>query len=276
MTCSPSRPNAQGDGRLRLRLRGGGSIGVLLGGVLTDALDWHWIFLVNLPIGARRRRSRSLLPAAAAAARAPRRRRRGHRDGSLHARGLRDRQRQRGGWTSGQTLGCSRRPRSGASSPIEAKVRAPLMPLGCSGCATSRRRTSSASSGPRDVRLVLLSALYLQLVLGLQPAAGRLAFLPANLIMACFSLGLSAKLVMRFGIRPPSRRRGCGSAAARARCCSRGPGRRELRRRRSPEHDPARRRAASAFNPDAASAAMSESKPSESGLASGSRQHRRS
>ena len=30
---------------------GGGSIGVLLGGVLTDALDWHWIFLVNVPIG---------------------------------------------------------------------------------------------------------------------------------------------------------------------------------------------------------------------------------
>src|ERR1700750_356336 len=31
---------------------GGGSIGVLLGGVLTDLLDWHWIFLVTLPIGA--------------------------------------------------------------------------------------------------------------------------------------------------------------------------------------------------------------------------------
>ena len=30
---------------------GGGSIGVLLGGVLTDVLDWHWIFLVNLPVG---------------------------------------------------------------------------------------------------------------------------------------------------------------------------------------------------------------------------------
>src|SRR5687768_1361438 len=30
---------------------GGGSIGVLLGGILTDVLDWHWIFLVNLPVG---------------------------------------------------------------------------------------------------------------------------------------------------------------------------------------------------------------------------------
>ena len=29
----------------------GGTVGVLLGGVLTDALDWHWIFLVNLPVG---------------------------------------------------------------------------------------------------------------------------------------------------------------------------------------------------------------------------------
>src|SRR5439155_24916170 len=30
---------------------GGGSIGVLLGGILTGALSWHWIFLVNFPIG---------------------------------------------------------------------------------------------------------------------------------------------------------------------------------------------------------------------------------
>src|SRR3954447_12090582 len=32
-------------------MSGGGSIGVLLGGVLTDILSWHWIFLVNIPIG---------------------------------------------------------------------------------------------------------------------------------------------------------------------------------------------------------------------------------
>jgi MFS family permease len=48
-----------------------------------------------------------------------------------------------------------------------------------------------------------LSALYLQLVLGYSPLDVGLAFLPANLIMAAFSLGLSAKLVMRFGIRRP-------------------------------------------------------------------------
>jgi MFS family permease len=48
-----------------------------------------------------------------------------------------------------------------------------------------------------------LSALYLQLVLGYSPLQVGLAFLPANLIMAVLSLGLSAKLVLRFGIRAP-------------------------------------------------------------------------
>ena len=49
-------------------LAGGGSIGVLLGGVLTNSLDWHWIFLVNIPIGVLVvALSLRLLPAAAAA-----------------------------------------------------------------------------------------------------------------------------------------------------------------------------------------------------------------
>ena len=51
--------------------------------------------------------------------------------------------------------------------------------------------------------MFFLSALYLQLVLGYSPLEVGLAFLPANLIMGAFSLGLSAKLVMRFGIRLP-------------------------------------------------------------------------
>jgi predicted MFS family arabinose efflux permease len=48
-----------------------------------------------------------------------------------------------------------------------------------------------------------LSALYLQLVLGYDPLQVGLAFLPSNLIMMAFSLGLSAKMVMRFGTRVP-------------------------------------------------------------------------
>ena len=48
-----------------------------------------------------------------------------------------------------------------------------------------------------------LAALYLQLVLGYSPLEVGLSFLPSNLIMGAFSLGLSARLVMRFGIRKP-------------------------------------------------------------------------
>ena len=48
-----------------------------------------------------------------------------------------------------------------------------------------------------------VSALYMQRVLGYDAMQVGLAFLPGNLIMAVFSLGLSAKLVMRFGIRGP-------------------------------------------------------------------------
>jgi MFS family permease len=48
-----------------------------------------------------------------------------------------------------------------------------------------------------------LSALYLQLVLGYSPLQVGLAFLPANLIMGAFSVGLSAMLVIRYGLRLP-------------------------------------------------------------------------
>ena len=39
----------------------GGSIGLLAGGVLTEAISWHWIFFVDLPIGDRHRRARAAL-----------------------------------------------------------------------------------------------------------------------------------------------------------------------------------------------------------------------
>jgi len=51
--------------------------------------------------------------------------------------------------------------------------------------------------------LFFLSALYLQLVLGYSPLEVGLAFLPANLLMGAFSLGLSARLVLRYGAKPP-------------------------------------------------------------------------
>jgi hypothetical protein len=87
---------------------------------------------------------------------------------------------------------------------IEARVRSPLVPL---------RLFALRNVAVANVVGVLwaaamfawffISALYMQLVLGYNAMQVGLAFLPANLIMAAFSLGLSAKIVMRFGIRLP-------------------------------------------------------------------------
>ena len=41
----------EGDRRLQLRRVAGASIGLLAGGALTQAISWHWIFFVNVPIG---------------------------------------------------------------------------------------------------------------------------------------------------------------------------------------------------------------------------------
>ena len=80
-------------------LSGGGAAGVLLGGVLTDLLSWHWIFLVNVPVGVLvYLLSLRLLPVHSGPRRGRPHRRRGRRDGHgrAGAGGVRDRQRQRG------------------------------------------------------------------------------------------------------------------------------------------------------------------------------------
>src|SRR5581483_1611167 len=106
------------------------------------------------------------------------------------------------GWSSLQTLGLL-----GAGIAlfalflaIEMAVPAPLMPL------RMFRLRNLATANMVGVLWAaamfawfFISALYMQLVLGYSPMSVGLAFLPANLIMAACSLGLSAKIVMRFG-----------------------------------------------------------------------------
>ena len=188
---------------------GGGSIGLLLGGTLTSALNWHWIFLVNLPIGiAVYALCLSLIP-------------------NIHAQ-IADRRLDvwgavtvtsslmlavyaivngnEAGWTSGQTIGLlvGAAVLLAAFLMIEARVPTPLMPLGIFKLRNLRiANTVGVLWAAGMFAWFFISALYLQLVLGYGPMQVGLAFLPANIIMAIFSLGLSAKLVTRFGIRKP-------------------------------------------------------------------------
>jgi EmrB/QacA subfamily drug resistance transporter len=188
---------------------GGGSIGVLLGGLLTNLLSWHWIFLVNLPIGiAVYALCLALLPAA-----------RGHAHGerldvagalsvtaSLMLAVYAIVNGNEVGWASGQTLGLLLIALAllAAFLMIEARVEHPLMPLGM----LRLRNVATANVvgvlwAAAMFAWFFISALYLQRVLGYRPLQVGLAFLPANLIMGLFSLGLSARVVMRFGLRRP-------------------------------------------------------------------------
>jgi EmrB/QacA subfamily drug resistance transporter len=188
---------------------GGGTIGVLLGGILTDALSWHWIFLVNVPIGITvLALARLVLPKADIA---PASRR---LDGvgaisvtaSLLLAVYAIVNGNQVGWTTARTLGLLTVAGLLFASFVghEARTPTPLVPLGL----LRRRNTSTANVvgilwAAAMFAWFFLSALYLQLVLGYSPLQVGLAFLPANMIMAVLSLGLSAKLVLRFGIRAP-------------------------------------------------------------------------
>ena len=188
---------------------GGGSIGVLLGGVLTDLLSWHWIFLVNVPIGAlvcllalrlvpadRPAEGRGRIDVAGAITVTT----------SLMLAVYAIVNGNGAGWTSAQTLGLlgGAAVLLGVFLLIESRVESPLMPL-----RFFRHRNVSVANvvgvlwAAAMFAWFFLSALYLQLVLDYSPLQVGLSFLPANLIMAAFALGLSAKVVMRFGLRLP-------------------------------------------------------------------------
>jgi EmrB/QacA subfamily drug resistance transporter len=252
---------------------GGGSIGVLLGGILTDALDWHWIFLVNVPIGVVVfALTLVLLPGG-----------RGHAAaGRLDVAGAVTItvslmlavyaivNGNEEGWTSGQTVGllAAAAVLLALFLGIEARVSSPLVPLGL-----FRLRNIAVSNvvgvlwAAAMFAWFFLSALYLQLVLGYSPLQVGLAFLPANLIMAVFSLGLSAKIVMRFGIRTPL---GVGLALAAAGLLlfARAPVDGSFSVDVLPSMILLGLGAGMAFNP-VLLAAMSDVEPSEAGLASG-------
>jgi EmrB/QacA subfamily drug resistance transporter len=189
-------------------LSGGGAAGVLLGGALTDLLSWHWIFLVNLPVGiAVYVLCLRLLPHVP-----------GTKTGRLDiggaititaslmlavyaiVNGNQD------GWTSAQTLGMlgGAVVLLGAFLALESRLRAPLMPLGIwrIGNVASANVTGILLAGAMFAWF-FLSALYLQRVLGYSALEVGFAFLPATIIWGLSSLFLSDKLVMRFGIKTP-------------------------------------------------------------------------
>jgi EmrB/QacA subfamily drug resistance transporter len=189
---------------------GGGTVGVIAGGLLTQSLNWHWIFLVNVPIGAIAiLLARPLLPKTPGVGFA-----RGGIDvggtltvlaapmlavyGIINA--------GQAGWTSGMTLICL-----GAAALvtvafviIESRARAPLVPLGI-----FRSRTVAVSniiiaiSGAAFFGWFFFSPLYAQGILGYDSLQTGLTFLPATLTMAALSLGLTAGIVSRTGPKPP-------------------------------------------------------------------------
>ncbi|SNS87196.1 drug resistance transporter, EmrB/QacA subfamily [Streptosporangium subroseum] len=185
----------------------GASIGQVLGGVLTDALNWHWIFFINLPIG--------LATIALAIRVLPGERGAGLAAGAdvigavLVTGGLMLGiytvvEIERYGWLSAHTLGL------GAVSLVllaafvvrQATARTPLMPL--------RIFRSRNVSGANLVQMLTLSAmfafqiivaLYMQKVLGYGALDTGLAMLPAAVAIGGVSLFVSARLNTRFGER---------------------------------------------------------------------------
>ncbi|MEV3990673.1 MFS transporter [Streptomyces sp. NPDC049837] len=185
----------------------GASLGQVLGGVLTDALDWHWIFFINLPIG--------VAALAVAVPVLPADRGRGLAAGAdvlgaaLVTGGLMLGiytvvKAEAYGWTSAHTLGLGALALGLLAAFLvrQATAASPLMPL--------RVLRSRSVAGANLVQVLMVAALFsfqvlvalhLQKVLGYGAAATGLAMLPAAAVIGAVSLGVSARLIGRFGER---------------------------------------------------------------------------
>ena len=185
----------------------GGSIGLLLGGVLTETISWNWIFFVNVPIGV----ATALLALRFVEGRAGI----GLSQGAdvpgaalltiglmLGVYAILEGGEQ--GWGSVQiiALGGISIALVGAFIARQARIVNPLMPL--------RLFRSHNVTGANVVQALLmagmfgmffLGALYLQGILGYSALEVGLAFLPMALVMATMSFRFSARLNMRFGGR---------------------------------------------------------------------------
>ena len=185
----------------------GGALGLLAGGVLTQALNWHWIFFVNLPIG--------IVTLVLSLRLLPNDKGLGFGAGADVAGALllvaslmlvvyAIVEAATDGWSSAHTLGFG-----GAGVVLllaflarQATAANPLMPL-----RVFRSRDVSAAN-LIQMSLVagifgvfFLGALYLEHVLGYDPIQIGLAFLPLALGIAVMSLGVSARLIGRIGAR---------------------------------------------------------------------------
>jgi EmrB/QacA subfamily drug resistance transporter len=183
----------------------GGSIGLLAGGVLTEAINWHWIFFINIPVGivtaflATRLVADSPGIGLKAGADLP--------GAALLTSGLMlgvytILQVSEQGWGSTRTLGLGAVSIALLAAFVarQARVANPLMPL--------RLFRSRNVAGANVVIALLvvgmfgmffLGALYLQRILGYDPLEVGLAFLPSTIVMGMISLKLSGPLAMRYG-----------------------------------------------------------------------------
>jgi EmrB/QacA subfamily drug resistance transporter len=198
----------------------GGSVGLLAGGVLTQALDWHWIFFVNIPIGiativmARRLLARDPGIGMAQGADVP--------GAVLVTAALMlgvytiVKPAAEKGWGASETLllGAGSLVLLGLFVAREATARQPLIPL-----RIFRSRTLTGANLIQIVSIAgmfgvfFLGALYLRKVLGYDALQIGLAFLPTTIAMGTMSIRFSEPIITRFGARatlPP----GLGVAAA--------------------------------------------------------------